>query len=514
MLNKPKVLKQFPNLRVLGQFENGDVFLFSKDTRSTRQINISRLTQQDVILLAGIDPRNRLNDLKDEIAFIARRNQLWKKDKRGQGIWKHTDDELLIVNGDEAYLWNSGNVTQSINIPVWKNYLILFQPGAKWSNGITTNSNPLDSFNKLRGYLSQWKWTSHNDACFIAALIFATPFQQIWSWKPHIYVTGRANTGKTTLLKFLKDLFENLGLAFDGYLTEAGLRQKIQNESKCVLLDEFEKVKHEQRELIMSVLRISSRGGTVTRGTQSGNSIDFQINHMVWLASIEVPIKEAADIGRYHVFKITTGQKINPLSRSEISIIFQDIISFGLMHFQKLQESQKRIIAKYEGKVDNRLVQSYSVPLSILEVLRGDDPFEILDKLQQANSVDDIQQDEDRLIECILSSKIWSNSRHEQATVGDLLSEAVNDNDIDKLLKGNGIAITTNISNNRKYVAFHPNSVLRYLLKGTDWQGLGIKDILLRAPGAEEKQVKFNNRLQRAVRIPIEVILAENDNEK
>ena len=74
---------------------------------------------------------------------------------------------------------------------------------------------------------------------------------------------------------------------------EAGLRQTIQNDTLPVAIDEFEHCKH--RRAIMELLRSSTRGGKVRKGTPGHRPVEFGLLHICCVASIERGHQRAAD---------------------------------------------------------------------------------------------------------------------------------------------------------------------------------------------------------------------------
>jgi len=517
------LLEKYENLMVLGELENGNVLIYSKDTRKTRSIDVAKMTTIDVISLAGVHPLDDLTLFKQTIAFEARKKQLWRMREVEQGIW-YFEGKLLIVNGDQALVWENGKVVEKVESPIWNDLQIMFHPGKRWlflDKGEKDVNKSGDVFERIYQLLAQWEWACEVDLKVLTALTMATPFQMIWPWRPHVYITGRRNTGKTTFFQLLECLFGKLCLKLEGNITEAGLRQNLGTNLYCVLLDEFEKVKSYNREQILKLLRVSNKGGTIPRGSSSGKPINFRMDHLVWVASIEVAMKEAADLSRFLIFQVEPFKEkgLRWPSQDEMRDIFKGVILTGLKYYKDYQIIRNRIISSYQGSLDSRLVESYAVPLSVIEALGKGNGEDILKYYEENQVGRQIQEDEERLIECIINSKIKVQKEklidgkiqtfNYDINVGDLINEAKTDKSANENLNLYGMSVTE--SDGQKVVAFHANSVCRNVLNDTEWRGLGIKDILLRIKGAFERTIKFSGRTQRAICVPIDEILKNED---
>ncbi|WP_298558631.1 hypothetical protein [uncultured Aliiroseovarius sp.] len=62
----------------------------------------------------------------------------------------------------------------------------------------------------------------------------------VLDWRPHGFLYGPPNTGKTTLHNLIAALLTPMVVAADGQCTEAGIRQRQGPDALPVLLDEFE----------------------------------------------------------------------------------------------------------------------------------------------------------------------------------------------------------------------------------------------------------------------------------
>jgi septin family protein len=112
--------------------------------------------------------------------------------------------------------------------------------------------------------------------------------QSIWDFRPQVAIVGATNSGKTVLFNTLVSIFGGLSLK-SSLSTASGIRQAIKTSSQIVLCDEFEDSKF--RVEILEMLRTSSRGDKILRGTTNQRGVEFGLQHIAWVAAIEVGLK-------------------------------------------------------------------------------------------------------------------------------------------------------------------------------------------------------------------------------
>lgn len=129
--------------------------------------------------------------------------------------------------------------------------------------------------------------------------IFSGYLSGLSTWRSHVWITGSKGSGKSDFVSIiLNNLCECIGgITITGNLTEAGLRQRINNKATIVIHDEAETSKNIDKEI--SLIRISSSGGSVVRGTPNGDPIDFRISSTFILLSISNSIVNEQDKERF-----------------------------------------------------------------------------------------------------------------------------------------------------------------------------------------------------------------------
>jgi putative DNA primase/helicase len=159
----------------------------------------------------------------------------------------------------------------------------------------------------------RFRWETPASANMLLGWIVLAPVCGALEWRPHIWVTGGAGTGKTTILKnFMKPLLGGIYEAATGGTTEAGLRGQLKSDAIPVVFDEFEQNEQAQKVMVQNVLSLarvaSSEGGKIYKGTTSGGSNSFEIRSMFCVSSINVALFQKADLDRFCVLPLRKDQ--------------------------------------------------------------------------------------------------------------------------------------------------------------------------------------------------------------
>lgn len=148
------------------------------------------------------------------------------------------------------------------------------------------------------------RWSRPASAILMAGWCMLSPICGALKWRPHIWITGAAGTGKSTIQRdFCGSLTRNISHYGQGNSTEPGIRQTLKADALPMLIDELESSTEMDRrrvEAILSMIRqSSSESQAVTmKGTASGDVMNFHIRSMFCIASINTNLDGKADIDR------------------------------------------------------------------------------------------------------------------------------------------------------------------------------------------------------------------------
>lgn len=233
---------------------------------------------------------------------------------RGRGCW--VDGKNIVMHLGERLLVNG----KSIKLADFKSKYIyqreadIAEPSDK---PLTTAEakNILDAAKAL-------KWEVEAHAALFAGWIALSYICGALRWRPHIWITGPAGSGKTTVMRdFLKALIDAFALCVQGETTVAGLRQSLKADAIPVLFDEAEGNEKKDRENIQAVLALmrassTESGMNTLKGTAGHSAVQFTIRSMFCLSSIADSVKQKADSDRVSILSLkaigakTTAEKV------------------------------------------------------------------------------------------------------------------------------------------------------------------------------------------------------------
>lgn len=157
---------------------------------------------------------------------------------------------------------------------------------------------------------SEFRWAKPASAALMTGWVALAPLGGAITWRPHIWITGGAGSGKTTVMeRFVNQLMNGIRLYAQGNSSEAGIRQKLKSDALPVLFDESESNDEKDSMRIQTVLSMVRQASTESqaqtfKGTAGGDAMSFHIRSMFCLASIQVGIKYQADIERMSVLSL------------------------------------------------------------------------------------------------------------------------------------------------------------------------------------------------------------------
>lgn len=156
----------------------------------------------------------------------------------------------------------------------------------------------------------QFRWTVPASGCLLAGFVALAPICGALNWRPHIWITGGAGCGKTTVLKdYTHPLMHGINVFAQGNSSEAGVRQRLKGDARPVLFDESEQNNQNEQQRVQAIIAMvrqasSESQAETLKGSANGDSISFMIRSMFCFASIQVGLKQQADIERLTVLSL------------------------------------------------------------------------------------------------------------------------------------------------------------------------------------------------------------------
>jgi energy-coupling factor transporter ATP-binding protein EcfA2 len=205
---------------------------------------------------------------------------------RGRGVWLEKGKVTV-------------NLGQSIEGPTEHLYLC-FEPLALADTSKFETKDLLETLKLL-------PWRNPEDAIFALGWLALAPICGALEWRPHLFVYGPPNSGKTTLHRLVTGLLQPLVISADGQSTEAGIRQVLGPDSLPIAIDEFETDQRQGR--LKAIIRLarsaSSAETTLLRGTPEGKAMQFSLRTMFFFSAINVAGMSPADETRIIPLELT-----------------------------------------------------------------------------------------------------------------------------------------------------------------------------------------------------------------
>jgi putative DNA primase/helicase len=229
---------------------------------------------------------------------------------RGRGAWI---DKGRVVLHEGDYLIVDGNPVSMGEFQSRYIYERGEPLGFQTENPLTT-----EEANKLMDVFTLLNWEREIDAYLLAGWCIVAPICGALNWRPHIWLTGAAGTGKSWLFKNLvRRLLGETSLAVQGETSEAGLRQILQHDALPVVFDEAEgedRKAQERMQSVLSLMRAASAddGGIMAKGTSSGAAKTYRIRSCFAFASIAVQVAQQSDRTRVSVMGLKAIPKGDP----------------------------------------------------------------------------------------------------------------------------------------------------------------------------------------------------------
>ena len=466
-----------------------------------------------------------IGDVRKAIGAIASGNIITDGDSVGAGVWEIKDD-IVLIGKAVAHCYTPDKRIVAINTPVHRDKRIDFTSNTIWydeqkltemlrsAENLAWRRQVVDDLLEL---FARWdNWSLPSSVEIGAGMTLATWVQTLWNFRPHVCISGPSDCGKTTFInRAMTGMFNGLCAAMQK-TTEAGLRQKIRNTGMILAIDEFEG--DDNRQKVLELLRTSTRGGTMPRGTSSGKSQEYGLKHIAWVGGIEVGLHEGADKNRFIGLDLdgvdlsnTERKKLTLPSTAYLHELGERSAAVAIWSIRAARAMAEQIpaVVRIEG-VDTRYVESFAVPAAMLAVNMGGTLENACENVRAWIEERGIKEhkvsDEDEILDAISNSKIAENGK--MYTVSYLLSvckadvacgafsldldpnSPVRGADADRMLQANGIRYFREDGT----VAVHPPQVRRFLLANTRFSNKDLGQLLKRVVGAVKSRQKVASK--------------------
>lgn len=164
--------------------------------------------------------------------------------------------------------------------------------------------------------------------------------------RPVAYVVGTEGAGKSTLQKLFR-LLMNGALLATSNTTQAGIYQKVKQDSVAVLVDEME-AKEDTRttDKILELARVAYSGDKMQRGGKDGVGQEFSVNSSFLMSSIAMPPVDAQDASRMAVLMLRERVKAATVDGVRPADV---LTTLGLKDGKKVSDIGRQLLRRLVG---------------------------------------------------------------------------------------------------------------------------------------------------------------------
>lgn len=154
------------------------------------------------------------------------------------------------------------------------------------------------------------RWEKPISGKLLAGWVFLAPICGALEWRPHIWVTGSAGSGKSTVMNaIISRALKKSMLFVQGDTSEAGIRQSLGHDAMPVVFDEFESENKKSSERVDNVMALvtmasSESGARLYKGSANGKAESFTVRSMFAFSSISVNLAQHAARTRVSVLSL------------------------------------------------------------------------------------------------------------------------------------------------------------------------------------------------------------------
>lgn len=399
-----------------------------------------------------------------------------------------------------------------------------------------------DEVNRVAQIAELISWKRPISAHFFAGWCAVAPICGALNWRPHVWMTGPAGSGKSYVLdKIMRPLLGEIGLAVQSETTEAGLRQTLGQDARPVTFDEIEGEDERAQMRVQNILALarqasSETGAVIIKGSALGTAKVYRIRSCFAFSSIGIGLDKHADSTRVTVLEIqpfpgTEAERREHYERLK-ALVGETITDSFVRRF--LARSVRLIpVIRANAAVlatagaaaigSQRLGDQIGALLAGAYSLFQDGAITTSDAREWVNSLDwseqrDLQEssDENRCLQRILEHvvRVQTHKGLLDRSVGELIrstallsNDAVQPNDAQEILWRMGIRVDREGSDQDFFTISNTHTAIEEILRGTPWvRGWGRVLRRVRGAAATVDSVRFGAVKGRGVEIPMETI--------
>lgn len=394
-------------------------------------------------------------------------------------------------------------------------------------------------------------WENNIYSKLFAGWVMLAPICGAIEWRPHIWITGESQTGKSWIQdNIISQILGRSVLNAMSNSTEAGIRQNLKNDAFPVRLDEIETDDKESFLRVQKIIELarqssSNKSASIIKGTAGGKAMSYCIRSCFMFSSINPKIIQQADESRITILKLVKRPDYEDENKFDI---LRELVVDTLTddYCQKLRARAIKLIPRIRDNIvifstvmskilkSKRHGDQIGTLLAGAYALKHDDVIKLGDARYWASGIDwrldadiDDKPDQNKCLDTILQIAVKTGYGNASEAIGSLIHKAArivtSDDSVEKsnqiesdrilareVIRKYGITTIRNKDKNRFDIAIAENhTLLKRILDGTPWAN-GYKLMLMRLEGATSRTATFaDKRKSAAIILPFNKIFPD-----
>lgn len=448
------------------------------------------------------------------------------------GVWDE-DGAAVYHAGNAVYLFCPGNGQERPFQPVdhARTGKPLYLPGKPLlapSDDMLTD----EEGKTIADFIGAHSWKRGEDAFLCLGLVTQAILSGYLRFRAHGWINAPSGSGKTTLRESVQLLIGDMARYFKGLeTTDAGLRQKLESDSCPVIFDEADSdnaAKTANMGRILALLRTATDGDVgITKGGVDGKSVTYLMRNAFLLFSVRSMIEKSSEQSR--IFELELEKKdpseTAPLFQrhNELAAVIREgdlgrkYITRIIHHAPDIRRNIEALRQYLSGRGEEgrRAEMFATVYASAHFVTSGHDltPQEMQECADMAAGSDYarvLDDDGERCLEWMLG---YSPPIAGNRTIREFIKEAAaaEISEDASVLERYGLYVRKTADGNKCAFlnASKKNRKISEIFKGSEWEGVNVKKVLLNVKGLEEQLFRLNTKINSTVRglkIPLDFI--------
>lgn len=333
------------------------------------------------------------------------------KNVRGYGCWFDNGEELVVNLGNG--LLTNGELCEKIKSKY------LYESADPLEIDL---DNPLSNTEarKIPALFKKLNYKTKGDYIYLCAWIGQAQIFGALDWRFQAWLSGSRGSGKTEILRMVSKFVFNSEIYQS--VTAASIRQYLRSNAMPMIIDEAEPNNVDERRRMDGVIELirqcSSRLNTKTlRGTTSGTALEYNVNSVFLLSSIQTYLPTMADKSRFFEIEMADNKNQDSESWANIQNEFAELSNLTPRLFARfvklvpvIRENiviTKRLLTKSELVMDKRAADQLAVAIAVYNAFYSDsiiDPEFVVNAAEALNlgrSIYETDNSEDESEKCL-----------------------------------------------------------------------------------------------------------------